>query len=126
MPKLSVCIEMIFRDLPFADRIAATRAAGLDTVEFWGWRNKDLEAIRAACAEHGVRVATFGMDTAGPLTAEGGEDALLEAVRASIEAARRLEVRTLLCTTGNEQAGVTREAQWQSVVRKLRACAPLL
>ena len=40
MPRLSACIEMIFRELPFVDRIAATKAAGLDTVEFWGWRNK--------------------------------------------------------------------------------------
>ena len=45
MPRLSACIEMIFRDLPFTDRIAAAKAAGLDTVEFWGWRNKDLDVI---------------------------------------------------------------------------------
>src|SRR5438270_755641 len=68
MPRLSACIEMIFRDLPFTDRIAATKAAGLDTVEFWGWRNKDLDAVQKACGEHGVTVATFGMDTGGPLT----------------------------------------------------------
>src|SRR3712207_9197516 len=43
--------DLIFRDLPFTDRIAATMAAGPDTVEFWGWRNKDLDAIRAACEE---------------------------------------------------------------------------
>ena len=103
MPKLSACIEMIFRELPFVERIAATNAAGLDAVEFWGWRNKDLEAIRAACGEHGVRVATFGLDTGEPLVADTGTEALVEGTRESIQAARRLEVPTLLCTTGNEQ-----------------------
>lgn len=126
MPRLSVCIEMIFRDLPFTERIAATRAAGLDAVEFWGWRNKDLKAIRAACEEHGVTVATFGMDTGGPLTAGGDIDALLSGVAGSLQAARKLGVRALLCTTGNEQAGAARAAQRELVVAKLQAAAPLL
>ena len=126
MPRLSACIEMIFRDLPFTDRIAATKAAGLDTVEFWGWRNKDLDAVRAACEESGVTVATFGIDTGGPLTAPGDIDALLNGVRESIDAARKLGVRTLLVTTGNEQAGASREAQRELVVAKLQAAAPLL
>lgn len=126
MPKLSACIEMIFRDLPFPDRIAATKAAGLDTVEFWGWRNKDLDAIQAACHEQGVNVATFGMDTGGPLTTGGDIDRLLTGVAGSIEVAERLGVTTLLCTTGNEQPGVSREEQHETIVAKLQAVAPLL
>lgn len=126
MPRLSACIEMIFRDLPFPDRIAATKAAGLDTVEFWGWRNKDLDAIAAACAEHGVTVATFGIDTGGPLTTAGDIDALLTGVAESLEAAGKLGVRTLLVTTGNEQPGVPRAAQHEMIVAKLQAAAPLL
>jgi hydroxypyruvate isomerase len=117
---------MIFRDLPFTERIGATKAAGLDTVEFWGWRNKDLDAVRAACEEHGVRVATFGIETGGPLTADGSQDAFLSGVRESIDAAKKLDVSTLLCTTGNEQPGRSREAQRQSVVAKLKAAAPVL
>lgn len=126
MPKLSACIEMIFRDLPFTERIAATKAAGLDAVEFWGWRNKDLEAVRAACAQHGVTVATFAMDTGGPLTAPGDIDALLTGAAESIAAAEGLGVKTLLVTTGNEQQGTPREAQREMIVAKLQAAAPLL
>jgi len=126
MPRLSACIEMIFRELPFVDRIAATKSAGLDTVEFWGWRNKDLSAVRAACVEQGVRVATFGLDTGAPLVAENGMEALLQGTRDSIEAARQLEVNTLLCTTGNERQEVSREEHRRIVVRKLKAIAPLL
>jgi hydroxypyruvate isomerase len=126
MPRLSACIEMIFRELPFVDRIAATKAAGLGTVEFWGWRNKDLEAIRAACDEHGVRVATFGLDTGGPLVADNGMEGLVEGARESIQAARRLEVTTLLCTTGNEREGVARQEHHRLIVRKLKAIAPML
>jgi hydroxypyruvate isomerase len=126
MPKLSACIEMIFRDLPFTDRIAATKAAGLDTVEFWGWRNKDLDAVRAACDENGVNIATFGMDTGGPLTAGGDIDALLTGVAESIDAAQKLGVSTLLCTTGNVQKDTSRKEQHDLIVAKLQAAAPLL
>jgi hydroxypyruvate isomerase len=126
VPKLSVCIEMIFRDLPFTERVAAVKAVGIDAVEFWGWRNQDLEALRAACEEHGVRVAAFCLDTGGPLTAPGDIDALLTGVAESLEAAERLGVRTLICTTGNEQPGVNRESQHELIVAKLQAAAPLL
>ncbi|HTE21317.1 MAG TPA: TIM barrel protein [Armatimonadota bacterium] len=126
MPRLSACIEMIFRDLPFTERIAATRAAGLHAVEFWGWRNKDLEAVRAACEEQGVTVATFGIDTGGPLTAAGDIDALMTGVAESLDAAQRLGVTTLLCTTGDEQPGKTRAEQHEMIVAKLQAAAPLL
>lgn len=126
MLTLSVCIEMIFRGLPFVERIGATRAAGLDAVEFWGWRNKDLDAVRAACEEHGVRVAAFGLDTGGPLTAGGDIDELMTCVDDSIQAARKLGARTLLCTTGNEQLGRSRSEQREMVTAKLQAIAPLL
>src|SRR5262245_22393109 len=123
MPRLSACIEMIFRELPFVDRIAATKSAGLDTGEFWGCRHKDLSAVRGACVEQGVRVATFGLDTGAPLVAENGMEALLQGTRDSIEAARQLEVNTLLCTTGNERQEVSREEHRRIVVRKLKAIA---
>jgi hydroxypyruvate isomerase len=126
MPKLSVCIEMIFRELPFTDRIAAVKRAGLEAVEFWRWRDKDLEAIQAACEEHGVRVAAFAMDTGGPLTTPGDIDALLTGAAESIEAAQHFGARVLLVTTGNDQKGASRSEQRQLVIAKLQAVAPML
>ena len=43
--KFSVCIEMIFSDLPLLERISAVAEAGYPAVEFWGWRGKDMDAI---------------------------------------------------------------------------------
>lgn len=126
MSRFSVCIEMIFREVPFVERIGAVEAAGLDAVEFWGWREKDLDAVRAACEEHGVTVASFGMDVGGPLTVGGDIDALMTGVAESIEAAQTLGVRTLLCTTGDEQHGKSRQGQHEMIVAKLQAAAPLL
>ena len=39
--KASVCIEMIYTEYPFLDRIKIAKEQGFDAVEFWNWDNKD-------------------------------------------------------------------------------------
>ena len=48
MARFSVCIEMIFGEVEFADRIAKVKQAGLDAFEFWNTSNKDLAAVKRA------------------------------------------------------------------------------
>jgi hydroxypyruvate isomerase len=126
MPRFSACIEMIFRALPFEERIGAVRAAGLEAVEFWQWRTRNLDRIAEECNRHGVTVAAMLMETGGPLTTGGDIDALLAGVSESVDAARKLEARTLIVTTGNADPEVSRETQHEMVVAKLQAAAPLL
>ena len=45
MPRFSVCVEMVFRPLPFVERLEAVARAGYDAFEFWNWQDKDLKAI---------------------------------------------------------------------------------
>jgi hydroxypyruvate isomerase len=126
MLNFSACIEMIFRDRPFLDRIDAVADAGVKAFEFWGWKGKDLEAIRARAERRGLQVATFGMDTAGAMVDASKTADFLAGLKASIEAARKLSVRTLLCTVGQEIQGVDRSQQHRAIVEKLKAGAPLL
>ena len=65
--KLSVCVEMIFTELPFVDRIAAVAEAGYGAYEFWGWRKKDLGAIKRATQRAGIAVSGLVLDTAATL-----------------------------------------------------------
>jgi len=37
--KKSVCIEMVYTDLNFYDRIKKISEIGYPAVEFWGWTN---------------------------------------------------------------------------------------
>ncbi len=55
MIRLSACIEMLFSEIPeFTDRIPAAAEAGLAAFEFWGYSNKDLQAIAAAKQAAGI------------------------------------------------------------------------
>jgi hydroxypyruvate isomerase len=122
----SACIEMIFRDRPFLDRIDAVADSGLQAFEFWGWRDKDLDAIRERAARRGLQISSFGMDTGGAMVDATRTSSFLEGLTASIEAAHKLAVRTLICTVGQEIPGVPRAEQHGAIVEKLKSAVPVL
>jgi hydroxypyruvate isomerase len=126
MLNFSACIEMIFRDRPFLDRIDGVADAGLKAFEFWGWKGKDLDAIRERAGRRGLQVATFGIDTGGAMVDSTKTTEFLAGLKTSIVTARQLNVRTLICTVGQEIAGVDRSEQHRAIVEKLKAGAPIL
>jgi hydroxypyruvate isomerase len=124
MVKLSVCIEMIFRELDVAERIAKVAQTGLDAIEFWGAEPEKVQAIGAACQEHGVAVASFVCG--GPPLVEAGS--LAERVKETAEACKlagQLGTKTLIVTTGQELEGVCRTEQHNNIVKILKAMAPV-
>ena len=122
MGDLSVCIEMVYDDEPFHERIHRTAAAGVDAVEFWDWREKDLDAVTAAAEETGVDIV--GALAGGELTNPDAADAAVETIRESIERAEELGIPTLIVTTGPDQEGLDRTTQHRSVVDVLSRVAP--
>lgn len=123
MLKFSACIEMIFREEPFLDRIDRVAEAGLQAFEFWGWQNKDLDGIVARKEKLGLDVAAIvgGSGIVDPAS----KDKFVSDIRESIKVARRLGCSRLIVTTGNELPGVPRAAQHASIVECLKAAAPL-
>ncbi len=134
--KLSACIEMLFREAPFEQRVALAAEAGFAAVEFWGWPGKNLDAIAEATKAAGISAAVCCVGTADPVReAAFAEGAMLvpqnaglyaEMVEETIEAVSPLGIRTLIATTGQQLAGVSREAQCDAVVACLAAAAPVL
>ena len=135
MLKFSPCIEMMFQSLPFAERFAAVKAAGLNHAEFWGWAHRDLTEIKEASEKNGVQITSMCVGSKdATLATEYGEKALLspdsgdvlfQVVEESIKAAKFLNVPALIITTGQERADISHEAQHQYVVSTLRQAAPL-
>ena len=122
MPRISVCAEMVFDDEPFHERVSRAAATGADGVEFWGWREKDLDAITAAAdaADIPVVACTAGATLTDPdRTAEA-----VETVRESLDAAAGMGCLNLIVTTGPEQDGLDREAQHDAIVEVLSTVAP--
>jgi hydroxypyruvate isomerase len=123
IPNFSACIEMLFADLPFVDRVTASAEAGLKAVEFWGWHGKDLDGISERAARDGVTVACFVGNGEGDLCDPEAHSEWVAGAVKSLEQADKYGVRTLIVTTGNELADVARRRQHQAIVEGLDAVA---
>jgi hydroxypyruvate isomerase len=60
--RFSANISILFTELPFLQRFAAARSAGLDAVELWWPRGEDLDAVAAAAADSGAEVVLMNFD----------------------------------------------------------------
>lgn len=126
MIKFSACIEALYKDVPFTERIERVAAVGMKAFEFWGWGNKDIDAIKVAKDKAGLEVATFGANVGGSLVEPSNRDKLPDSLKRSVEVAHKLDCKRMLVTTGNEIEGVRRGGQHQSIVDGLKMAAEIL
>ena len=82
---LAVSAEMVYRELPFVERVKRIHAQGF-AVEIWDWTAKDLPALAAT----GARFTSMTGYVEGDLIDPDGADNLLETAKRSIEASRAL------------------------------------
>ncbi|NHN28855.1 hydroxypyruvate isomerase family protein [Paenibacillus agricola] len=123
----SPSIDPIFRNSGYdMDTILRTvKKMGFTAFEFWSWSNRDLDLLEKLVKELELQVGSFCTKAVSLVDPEQRE-AYVEGLRESLDVAKRFNCRYLIATTGNALAGVSREAQHQSIVDGLKACAPLL
>lgn len=134
MIRLSACIEMVFADLPFDDRIRKTAQLGIPAIEFWGWTNKDLGRVAELTGELGLAVAAMSSSSTKPhkLAETGGwlggnnTELCADFIAETIEVGKKLGNPAIIMTSGNALPGVSRAAQRESLTRCLAAAAPVL
>ena len=126
MIALSGCVEALFSDRPFADRIAAVADLGVPAFEFWGFANKDIDAIISVKSKTGLACSAMVCDVGGPLVNANTRGNVADAVKRSIAVAKRLDCPTMIVTVGQEIEGVTRADQHRNIVESLKIAAPLV
>jgi hydroxypyruvate isomerase len=122
MARFSVCVEMIYKPLPFAERLAAVKRSGYSAYEFWGWQNKDMPEIVEQTHELGLEVAAFGA-AGGTLVDPANHQRYWDAFAQAGEWARQLRCPSLIVTTGNALPGVPRAQQLDDLARGLAGVA---
>jgi hydroxypyruvate isomerase len=131
--KTSACIEMLFTEVPFIDRIGKAAEAGFDAIEFWNWDNKDLEAVKLAVAAAGIRVASFQSNRGGTLIEPSHRHMFVSGIEESLEKACDLGSDALFLLTdelGDDRSvkfksTLSFEEKRNSVFDGLKAIAPL-
>ncbi|HEV8636362.1 MAG TPA: TIM barrel protein [Chloroflexota bacterium] len=123
--RFSVCVEMIFRDSPFLERLDRVKASGAPAYEFWRWADKDVPAIAERARRLDLACAGLVGSTGGPLVDPARRGDFLEGLRGALAVAGRLGATTLIVTTGQALEGVEPARQHDAIVAGLRAAAPI-
>jgi len=128
MGALSVNMELMFVEAGerTADRIRAAAALGIDGVEIWGWREKDVDDIAIALDETGVELVSLIVDPQLDLTDSATHPDYLRGVEQSLAVAQRLGSPNLVVVAGQELDDRSRSEQRAAVVEVLTAAAELL
>lgn len=126
--ELSVCVEMLFREHgdPMSEQqLKAVKAAGIGTVEFWMWRNKDIDSIERFTSELGLRITSMVSEPTSHLVDPSRHDEFLSGIRDSVRVAKRLGVPNLVVLSGDSRPGIPVAEQTSAIVTGLRAAAPI-
>ena len=123
--KPSVCIDSVFEGQSFRHACKTVRQAGISAIEFWGWWDKDLDALQDAQQENDLVISACCTKFIS-LVNPADRSAYIDGVAASIEAAHGLGTDILISQVGDFQEGVPRAVQHESLVEGLREVAPLL
>jgi len=139
--KVDVCLEMVFTDRPYTERVAKIAACGFDCVEFWfhdGTFNgcdcsaepKDAAALKQVCADAGVTINNMVVNApdgglgGAPVSADDLPKYLtrLEEV---IAFAKACGCRQAITCTGNLQPGVSRNRMRKNLEEALGRAAAI-
>jgi hydroxypyruvate isomerase len=128
MFQLAVCAEMVFRKLPFVERVRRIAEMGFQ-VEIWDWTKHDIDAL----LDTGATFSSMTGYVEGDLITADGAEALLRTAGHSIEVASRLRCPRLnLHGTGLDATGmpvkptpVVSGAMWLAAQRTLASVADL-
>lgn len=123
--KMSACVDALWPQIPCEDAVQLAAGCGAGAIEFWGWWDKNLQAVSKACDENSLTVAAICTRFVSLLNVHS-QEAYLQGLKETIDAARELKCRTIISQVGNELAGIPREVQRLQLIDGLRKAAELL
>ncbi|MEN3203805.1 MAG: TIM barrel protein [Atribacterota bacterium] len=130
----AICVETIFTEFPFEERLRLVQEAGFECVEFWTWQDKDVQKIRELCTANGLQVVAFSGDQEFSLVGAAEREQYISFVRESMVVAKVLGCRILvLHSNALGENGVvlkrydelSAEEKMENIIETLKILAPL-
>jgi hydroxypyruvate isomerase len=119
-------LEMWLGGMPFADRIHEAADLGFKWIEFWPWRGKNLDEIKAACAETEIRVAQFTAWGFSPgMNVLSNHDRLEKEILESCKVANDIGAPMMTVVGGNDQKGMSQKEMHENIIVGLKRVAPI-
>ncbi|GAG58201.1 unnamed protein product [marine sediment metagenome] len=89
--KFSLCVDSIYPKDDLKEKLQKIKQAGFNFIEFWDWRDKDLELI----INSGLKVSNFSGNRMSSLTLDNKEKVIQE-ISTSIDIAKRLKCKRIM------------------------------
>ena len=123
--KLSVCVDAVYDGKDFIDSMRSVRGCGIDSIEFWCWWDKDIDAVNSARKELGLTIAAFCTKFISLTDPAQREDYIAGLVE-TLAVAQKLDCKTIITQVGEDRKDVPAAEQHKSIVEGLKACVPYL
>jgi len=89
--KFSLCIDSIYPEDGLKEKLERIKQVGFKFIEFWDWRNKDLDLI----VNSGLKVSNFSGNRLSSLILDD-QERVIEEIKDSLEIARKLECKQIM------------------------------
>ncbi|MFP4439785.1 MAG: TIM barrel protein, partial [Chloroflexaceae bacterium] len=122
--RFAVCIETIFRDMPFEQRLEHIMAQGFSAFEFWQRDGKDMNITLALKMALRLDLCAFVGSTA-PLTDPAQRSKFLDDITRAAGLAVDMSCENLIVYSGPAMRNVPRIRQRESIIEGLREAAPI-
>lgn len=124
--KFSVNIETWWKNLPLPQRIDRAADLGFPAVEFWEWREKDIDAIVLKTESRGVEVSNFtGWGFTPGLNNPDHHDHFVSEIEESCQVAKKLKARLMTVVGGDDQPGMPQDEMHRHIITGLKRAAPI-
>lgn len=90
------CLEMLYTELPFNERLAAAQKDGIRTIEIWDWRDKDLPGLSAQLSDLNMTVSNMSGNRRFGMIEPRERQKFLSEIKETGEVAKRLSCRMLM------------------------------
>src|SRR4030042_6483739 len=124
-----LCLETVFTDRPFVERMQEASALGYSAIEFWDWRTKELMAIKESAAQLNLTIAAMSGNRKHALIDPEARPSLMAEMEQAFTAARQLRCHHLMMLsdvlTADGSAltppSLSKREKFESVVEGLQA-----
>jgi hydroxypyruvate isomerase len=93
--KYSISLDMILPDVPFEKRVGVVAKEGFQYIEFWGWKNRDIDALQRELKSNSVGVALFAGHRKSSTIDSRYHERFLKEIRESIDLAHKLDCQNI-------------------------------
>jgi len=124
--RLCPSLDAFFAGVPADAALRLARDQGCADIEFWDWRDRDIQLLRQHTQALGLAVAAFSGTTFDePLLDPAGHAPAMAHLTESLQVAKQLGAPMLVVHVGYTQLHRGRAEQWQAAVEGLRQAGTL-